>query len=234
MLKVMIAEGMRLVRDALATTLTLEDDIDVVAQVSRGDDVFPVAARLRPHVLVLDGDLPGRPVVDVIADLEAGLPDCQTLLLASQGRPDLVTRAMAMRVRGLLLKQAPATMLSESIRKIAAGERVIDPELALQVIVNRDNPLTRREVDVLRLAAGGAEPTEIAKQLRLRVGTVRNYLSSIVVKLGARNRIDALRIASEEGWMNPQWTEARPSGWRSAPTTGSPAATDDQSRRPAR
>ncbi|WFE41133.1 response regulator transcription factor [Micromonospora sp. WMMD998] len=221
----MIAEEMRLLRDALATTLELEEDIAVVAKVSHADDVVPSAVRTRPHVVILDIDLPGRPVMDVATDLMRRLPDCGILMLAANSPAELVVEAVAVRVTGLLMKQAPVTALEDSIRKVAAGERVLDPYLALQMVSNKTSPLTPREVDVLRLAAEGNEPVEIARHLRIGVGTVRNYLSAAVTKLGARNRIDAIRIASERGLVRVAWTnptrDPRPVGAANGPILAS-------------
>lgn len=190
-----------MVRGALAALLELEPDLIVVASVSRGDDIVPTALETRPDVAVLDIDLPGTDGLTAATELHEKLPSCRTLILTSLGGPGMLRRALTAQVRGFLLKNAPPGQLAKSVRAVAAGQRAIDPELLLKAWNFPENPLSARETEVLRQAARGADVDEIAKSLCLSKGTVRNYLASVVTKLGARNRIDAVRIAYDEGWL---------------------------------
>ncbi|WP_067178719.1 response regulator transcription factor [Microtetraspora niveoalba] len=201
MIKVLLAEDQHVVRGALVALLELEHDLTVVDSVGSGDAVLPAALRHRPDVAVLDIDMPGLDGLAAAAELRAKLPECRTLMLTGHGRPGHLRRALTAQVNGFLLKTAPPDDLVAAIRSVAAGSRVLDPSLAVTAWDLADNPLTPREIDVLRLAAGGAEATEIAAELFLTAGTVRNYLTAIVAKLGARNRTDAARVAREAGWI---------------------------------
>ncbi|MFF4773976.1 response regulator transcription factor [Microtetraspora fusca] len=201
MIKVLLAEDQHVVRGALVALLELEADLTVVDAVGSGDAVVPAALRHRPDVAVLDIDMPGLDGLAAAAELRAELPECRTLMLTGHGRPGDLRRALTAQVDGFLLKTAPPDDLVAAIRSVAAGGRVLDPSLAVAAWDLAANPLTPREADVLRLAAGGAEATEIAAGLFLSAGTVRNYLTAIVAKLGARNRTDAVRIAREAGWI---------------------------------
>lgn len=202
MIRILLAEDQHVIRDALAALLSLEPDIEVVAAVRSGSEAVAAALTHRPDVAVLDIDMPGEiDGLDAAADLRVKLPGCRSLMLTGHGRPGHLRRALASQVDGFVLKTASPEEVSAAIRKVAAGERVLDPSLAVTAWSLADNPLTSREADVLRLAAQGAEATEIAGQLYLSVGTVRNYLTAIVVKLNARNRTDAARIATEAGWI---------------------------------
>ncbi|MFF3665221.1 response regulator transcription factor [Microtetraspora malaysiensis] len=201
MIKVLLAEDQHVVRGALVALLELEDDLTVVDAVGSGDAVLPAALRHRPDIAVLDIDMPGLDGLGAAAELRVKLPACRTLMLTGNGRPGHLRRALSAQVNGFMLKTAPPDDLVAAIRTIAAGGRVLDPSLAVAAWDLADNPLTPREADVLRLAAGGAEATEIAADLFLSAGTVRNYLTTIVTKLGARNRTDAARIAREAGWI---------------------------------
>nr|WP_273474216.1 response regulator transcription factor [Nocardiopsis sinuspersici] len=197
----MLAEDMHMIRGALMALLDLEPDIEVVADVSSGDAVVSAALEHRPDVAVLDVQMPGIDGLEAASEILDRLPGCRTLILTQFGRPEVLRRAVAARALGFMLKDAPPAELADAIRRVAAGERVIDPNLATATIEARENPLTDREVDVLRLAGEGDEPGEIASRLHLARGTVRNYLGAIVTKLDARNRLDAVRIASEAGWL---------------------------------
>ena len=191
-----------MVRGALVALLGLETDISVVAEVERGDDIIGEAVEHRPDVAVIDVDLPGMDGITAAAELRKHLPDCRILILTSLDQPGTLRRAMSAQVGGYLLKDAPPNELAEAIRKVASGQLVVAPQLAVSAWENqREQPLTPRETAVLRLAADGAEIAQIAKQLHLSVGTVRNYLTSIVSKLNARNRLDAVRIARAAGWI---------------------------------
>jgi len=173
----------------------------VVADVASGDDIIPTALRTTPNVAVIDIDLPGIDGLTAASELHERLPACRTLILTSLGRPGTLRRALSARVGGFILKDAPPAELADAIRAVAAGRRVVDSQLALAAWDSTDCPLTAREIEVLRLAAGGADAMEIAARLYLSVGTVRNYLTTIVTKLNARNRVDAIRIAQEVGWV---------------------------------
>ncbi|MFC6083111.1 response regulator transcription factor [Sphaerisporangium aureirubrum] len=200
-LKVLLAEDVHMVRGALVALLELEPDLTVVAQVDRGDTIVAAAMEHRPDVAVIDIDLPGMDGLTAAALLRERLPTCRALILTSLGRPGTVRRALAAHVSGFILKDAPPDHLAEAVRNVASGKRVIDPQLALSAWDVGDNPLSERELQVLRLAAQGAEAAEIAATLHLSAGTVRNYLTTIVMKLNARNRVDAIRIATEAGWV---------------------------------
>lgn len=190
-----------MVRGALVALLELEPDIDVVAEVASGDDILPTALKHQPDVAVIDIDLPGIDGLTAASVLHEQLPSCRTLILTSLGRPGTLRRALSAKVGGFILKDAPSRDLAEAIRRVAAGQRVVDSNLALAAWDSAECPLTAREIDVLRLAADGAEAPEIAARLFLSTGTVRNYLSTIATKLNARNRVDAIRIATESGWL---------------------------------
>ncbi|WP_394816437.1 response regulator [Streptomyces lancefieldiae] len=200
-IRVLLAEDAPLIRQALTALLSQEPDIDIVAAVDHGDLIVPTALRTPPDVAVLDIDLPGMDGITAAVELQAKLPSCRTLLLTSVARPDHLRRALAARVVGFVRKDAPTSRLAEDIRQVAQGHRVVDPELALAAATATDNPLTPREVSVLRLTAQGASTREVAAQLYISVGTVRNHLASTVAKTQARGRVDAIRIATEAGWL---------------------------------
>ncbi|SDX62312.1 two-component system, NarL family, response regulator DesR [Amycolatopsis xylanica] len=201
MIRVLVAEDMHIVRGALVALLGLEADIEVVAEAATGDEVLPAARAARPNVAVIDIDMPGKDGLSAAAELHEFLPECRTLILTSLGSPGTLRRALAAKVGGFLLKDAPADKLANAIRGVAAGRRVVDGELAIAAWDSEDCPLTPREIEVLRLTAAGADPVEIAGQLFLSAGTVRNYLTTIVSKVGAKNRFDAIRIARDADWI---------------------------------
>ncbi|MFI9552889.1 DNA-binding response regulator [Nonomuraea endophytica] len=202
MIRVLLAEDQHVIRGALVALLGLEDDLEIVEAVESGEAAVAAALVHRPDVAVLDIDMPGTiDGLDAAATIRAKLPTCRTLMLTGYGKPGHLRRALASQVDGFLLKTAPPEELTAAIRTVAGGGRVLDPSLAVTAWDLADNPLTQREVDVLRLVAGGAEATEVAARLHLTAGTVRNYLTAIVAKLNARNRTDAVRIASESGWI---------------------------------
>lgn len=190
-----------MVRGALVALLSYEEDIEVVAELERGDEIVPTALAQQPDVAVIDIDLPGVDGLTAAQELREKLPECRTLILTSLGRPGNLRRALAARAQGFLMKDAPPAYLADGIRRVARGERVVDTELAVAALDTAENPLTPREVDVLRIAAEGASVQEIASRLFLSAGTVRNYLSVIINKTGARNRIDAIRMARDAGWL---------------------------------
>lgn len=192
---------MQILRDTLVALLGLEEDIDVVAEVSDGGSVVPAAVAVRPDVAVVDIDLPGTDGLTAAAQLHQQCPGCQVLILTVLSQPGHLRRALAAHVSGFLPKDIRAEDLVDAVRRVAAGERVIDPQLALKALEVPDNPLSAREAEVLRRFAAGDEPAEIAAAMFLSYGTVRNYLAAAVSKLGARNRVDAVRIAAGAGWL---------------------------------
>jgi two-component system response regulator DesR len=201
MLRVLIAEDMRILRDTLVSVLNLEDDIKVVAQVAAGTDIVPAALAERPDLAVLDIDLPGLDGLTAAAQLHERLPSCRVVILTVLGRPGQLREALDAHVSGFMVKDAPSDQLIDVLRRVAAGERVIDQKLALATLEMKESPLSDRETDVLRRFAAGADLPEIAAELFLSYGTVRNYMASAVSKLGGRNRMDAVRIAEEAGWL---------------------------------
>jgi two-component system, NarL family, response regulator DesR len=200
-IKVLLAEDQAMIREALAALLSFEDDIEVVAQVGRGDEVVPAAQRTSPDVALLDIEMPGLDGLSAAAELRRASPAVKIVILTTFGRPGFLRRAMESGVSGFLVKDSPADKLTHTIRRVLAGERVIDPDLAAAALADGLNPLTPRERDVLIAAEGGGTIAEIARDLYLSEGTVRNYLSACIQKTGARNRAEALKIAQERGWL---------------------------------
>jgi two-component system, NarL family, response regulator DesR len=200
-IRVLIAEDQGMVRGALATLLALEDDIEMVAQCSRGDEVVTAALAVLPDVALLDIEMPGIDGLEAAAQLHRALPECVIIILTTFGRPGYLRRAMEAGATGFVVKDGPADQLAVSIRRAVAGERVIDTALAAAALSDGSNPLTPRERDVLHAASAGATIATIAKSLFLSQGTVRNYLSSAIQKTGARNRIEAVRAAEQHGWL---------------------------------
>jgi two-component system response regulator DesR len=198
---VLLAEDQATVRDALATLLGLQPDLEVVAAVGRGDEVVPAAEAVGPDVALLDIEMPGIDGLEAAAALRERLPACRVLILTTFGRPGYLRRAMAAGVVGFLVKEAPAAQLAVAIRRAMVGERVVDPALATAALSEGDSPLTDREREVLAATARGEGIAAIAAALYLSEGTVRNYLSEAIQKLGARNRGDAARIAEQRGWL---------------------------------
>ncbi|MDA8310277.1 MAG: response regulator transcription factor [Actinomycetota bacterium] len=201
MIRVLLAEDQVMMREALATLLGLEVDIEVVDQVSTGADVLGAARTSRPQVALLDIEMPGGDGLSVAARLREELPEVKVMILTAFGRPGFLHRALGVGAVGYLLKDRPATELASAIRRVLAGETVVDPELALGALSMGANPLTAREVEVLAAARDLATIADIAGALHLSVGTVKNHLSVIIAKLGARNRVDAVRTAQERGWL---------------------------------
>jgi two-component system response regulator DesR len=198
---VLVAEDMQILRDTLIAVLDLEGDFEVVAQVATGDAVLPAALAARPDVAVVDIDLPGMDGLAAAALLRERLPECRVLVLTALAVPGNLRRALAVQVAGFLGKDAPSQDLIAAVRRVAAGDRVIDPRLAVAALEVPANPLSPRESEILKHYAGGRDPVDIAADLHLSYGTVRNYLASAVTKLGGRNRMDAIRIADRSGWL---------------------------------
>ena len=197
----LVAEDMRILRDTMVAVLNLEDDIDVVAEVTDGDAIVSAVIGRQPDVAIVDIDLPGTDGLSAAARLHQQCPACRVLILTVLGNPGNLRRAVSAHVAGFLVKDIPADDLADAVRTVAAGGRVIDPQLALAALEVPDNPLSPREAEVLRMFSAGTGPVEIAAAVHLSYGTVRNYLASAVIKLGARNRVDAVRIAAEAGWL---------------------------------
>ncbi|MGW7681683.1 response regulator transcription factor [Kribbella sp. NPDC054772] len=201
MIRLLIAEDMHIIRAALVALLSLQPDFEVVAELDRGDLVLDAARELQPDIAVLDIDLPGLDGLTAAEQLHADVPDCQVVILTGLGQPGNLLRALKAHVRGFVVKDAPASDLIDGIRRVAAGQRVIDPELVATAIEVGDSPLTTRETDVLRAARSGHPTEQMAHELALSPATVRNYLSHAITKVGARNRLDAIRIAQDAGWI---------------------------------
>lgn len=201
MIRLLLAEDQGMMRGALALLLGMEHDMEVVAQVGRGDEIVDAALLARPDVALLDIELPGRSGLDAAADLRTEAPDCRVLILTTFGRPGYLRRAMEAGAAGFLVKDGPVEELAESIRQVLRGETVIDPALAAAALGAGPNPLTARERDALAAAVDGATIADIAATLHLSDSTVRNYLSSAIGKTGTRNRMEAVRAARRQGWL---------------------------------
>jgi two-component system response regulator DesR len=201
MIRVLIAEDMHMIRGALVALLSLEDDVEIVAELERGDQIVQTALETRPDVAVVDIDLPGLDGLTAAEQLHQRLPECRTLVLTGLSQPGNLLRALKVHVRGFIVKDAPADTLADGIRRVAGGERVIDPELVAVALETGSTPLTSREADVLREAETGISTEQIAARLSLSPATVRNYLSNAISKVGGRSRIDAIRIARNAGWL---------------------------------
>ncbi len=199
--RVLLAEDQAMVRGALSALLSLEDDIEIVAEASRGDEVLPAALDTLPDVALLDIEMPGGDGLETAAVLHERLPSCLVVILTTFGRSGYLRRAMESGAVGFLLKDAPASQLAEAIRRATTGERVVDPALAAAALSEGDNPLTEREREVLAASEDGATIEDIAASLYLSEGTVRNYLSTAIKKLGTRNRVEAARLAENKGWL---------------------------------
>ncbi|MEW2495489.1 MULTISPECIES: response regulator transcription factor [Streptomyces] len=203
-IRLMLAEDMHLIRGALSALLNLQPDLEVVAEVDRGDAIVEAARRHRADVAIIDVDLPGMDGVTAAAQLRESVPSCRSLILTGLTRVGTVRRALAAEVGGFLMKDTSPAELAEAVRKVASGHRVFDPQLMVRVwdADGHRTRLTPRETKVLKLASEGYEPPEIGARLHLSAGTVRNYLTSVVTKLHARNRLDAVRVAREAGLLD--------------------------------
>ena len=200
-IKVLLAEDQSMVREALAALLGLEPDIDVVAQVARGDEVLAAVRGHDVDVALLDIEMPGATGIEAAAELHREFPALKLVILTTFGRPGYLRSAMEAGADAFLVKDAPAAQLAAAVRKVLTGERVIDPALAAAALAEGANPLTDREREILRAAADGSTNADLATTLHLSHGTVRNYLSTAIQKLAARNRAEAVRIAREKGWL---------------------------------
>ena len=190
-----------MLRDALGALLALEPDIEVVAAVGTGEDALEAAGRLQPDVALLDIEMPGIDGLTVAERLAESLPSCRVVIVTTFGRPGYLQRAMAANVAGFVLKESRAADVASVVRKVHAGERIVDHELAVAALREGTDPLTPREREVLRAARDHATIAAVAAHLYLSEGTVRNYLSAVIQKLGARNRAEAIATAELKGWL---------------------------------
>ena len=200
-IRVMIAEDQAMVRGALVALLALEEDVEIVAEAARGDEVVPAALGALPDVALLDIEMPGGDGLAAAALLKEKLPSCRVIILTTFGRAGYLRRAMEAGASGFLLKDAPASELATAIRRVMDGQRVVDPGLAAAALSEGENQLTEREREVLSASANGATIDDIATKLYLSEGTVRNYLSTAIKKLGVRNRVEAAHLAEQKGWL---------------------------------
>ncbi len=204
-IRVVLAEDQAMVLGALAALLELEPDIEVVARAANGRDALrsaeQLSAQLKPDVLVTDIEMPGMTGLEVAAALAISRPSVRTIILTTFARPGYLRRALDSGARGYLLKDRPASELADAVRRVHKGLRVVDPALATEAWSAEPDPLTDRERQILQRAGEGRSSSEIASELRLSEGTVRNYLSEAINKLGASNRTDAARIARTKGWL---------------------------------
>jgi two-component system response regulator DesR len=200
MIRVLLAEDQAMVRGALAALLSIESDLEVVGQAANGREALRLVHELKPDVLLTDIEMPLVTGLELARELRAVLCRTRVVILTTFARPGYLRRALDAGVSGYLLKDAPSQQLADAVRRVHAGLRVIDPELAAAAWGD-DDPLTDRERQVLRLAGEGLSSAEVAEVLRLAEGTVRNYLSEAIGKLGARNRVEAMRLAREKGWL---------------------------------
>lgn len=200
-IRVLVADDQALIRGAFATLINLESDMTVVAQVGTGDDILPAALNHHPDVALLDVQMPGLDGLAAAAILADRVPACRVIILTTFGRPGYLRRAMEARAAGFMVKDAPPETLIDAIRRVHRGLRVVDPDLAAESLALGESPLTGRERDVLLATGDGGTVGQIAKRLFLSEGTVRNHLSSVIGKTGAATRADALRIATDRGWI---------------------------------
>lgn len=201
MLKILVAEDAAMIRGALVALVELEPDLKVVAEVDKDSEILPTALLYQPDVAIIDVDQPGFDGLTAAAQLHGRLPSCRTLILTSLGRPGLLRAVLSASAGGFILKDAPPSQLAAAIRNVASGRQAVSPDFVVPTWSSNSIPLSPREHSVLRLAGDGAEPAEIAVAMHLSIGTVRNYLTTIVAKLHARNRVDAIRKAYDIGWL---------------------------------
>ncbi|MEU2351242.1 response regulator transcription factor [Modestobacter sp. NPDC049651] len=201
MIRLLLADDQALVRGALAALLDLEPDLTVVAEVGRGDEVVDAAVRHDADVALLDVQMPGLDGIAATAALRAGLPSCRVLIVTTFGRPGYLRRALEAGASGFVVKDTPARQLADAVRKVHAGLRAVDPTLAEESLVAGASPLSAREAEVLRAARGGGTVADLARELHLAEGTVRNHLSAAIGKTGARTRAEAVHLAEEHGWL---------------------------------
>jgi len=200
-IRLLLADDQALVRGALAALLDLESDLEVVAEVARGDEVVAAAVTHDVDVALLDVEMPGIDGIAATAALRSARPSCRVLIVTTFGRPGYLRRAVEAGASGFVVKDTPARQLAEAVRRVHAGLRVLDPALAEESLVTGASPLTARETEVLRAARGGGTVADVAAVLHLSEGTVRNHLSAAIGKTGARNRVEAVTLAETRGWF---------------------------------
>ena len=200
-IRLLLADDQGLVRGAMAALLDLESDIQVVVEVGRGDEVLEAAREHQVDVALLDVEMPGLDGVAATRVLVEALPRCKVMIVTTFGRPGYLRKAMAAGASGFVVKDTPARQLADAVRRVHAGLRVVDPQLAAESLTQGDSPLTERETEVLLAAVDGATAHDIAGRLHLSEGTVRNHLSSAIGKTGARTRAEAVRLATDNGWL---------------------------------
>jgi two-component system response regulator DesR len=200
-IRVLLAEDQTMLRGALAALLDLEPDIAVIAQASNGREALKLALQCAPDVIVTDIEMPERTGLEVAADLKVAESKARVIILTTFARPGYLRRALDSGARGYLLKERPASELAQAIRRVHSGLRAVDPALAAEAWGADEDPLSDRQRQILQQAGEGRSTTEIAADLHLSEGTVRNYLSEAIARLGAVNRIDAARIARSRGWL---------------------------------
>ncbi len=200
-IRTVVAERVALIRAGLVACISREHDIEVVAELDGREHVLPTVFSLRPDVAIIDNDIARHDGFAVIRALHAVAPSCRTLIIAARPHPRDVSKAVTAHAAGFMRKDTSPEHISEAIRRAAGGMKALDPDLAFAALRVPANPMTLRERDVLRLAAQGGSTAEIARHLCLTPGTVRNHISSIIAKIGARNRVDAIRIANQSGWL---------------------------------
>jgi len=200
-IRLLLADDQALVRGALATLLDLEQDMTVVAEVGRGDEVVAAARESRPDVALLDVEMPGADGIEATRELRAAMPEVKVVIVTTFGRPGFLRRALVAGANGFVVKDTPARQLADAVRRVHSGLRVVDPNLAADSLAVGESPLTARETELLRAARDGGSVSDIAGAVFLSEGTVRNHLSAAIGKTGARNRGDAVRIAEENGWL---------------------------------
>jgi two-component system response regulator DesR len=200
-IRLLLADDQALVRGALAALLDLEPDIAVVAEVATGEEVVAAARQHQPDVALIDVEMPGMDGIEATRALKQDRPATRVLIVTTFGRPGYLRRALQAGADGFVVKDTPARQLADAVRRVHAGLRVVDPELAADSLVAGDSPLTARESEVLRAARDGASVASIAARLYLSEGTVRNHLSSAIGKTGSANRAEATRVADQNGWL---------------------------------
>lgn len=201
MIRVLLADDQALVRGALAALLELEGDIEVVAQVGRGDQVVDAARESGAEVAMLDIEMPGLDGIEAAAQLAQKVPECRILIVTTFGRPGYLRRALEAGANGFVVKDSPAAALAEAVRRVNAGLRAVDPDLAIESLSHGANPLSERELEVLRAARDGAPVREVAKRVFLSPGTVRNHLSNAIGKTATTTRAEAIQVAEANGWL---------------------------------
>jgi len=199
--RLLIADDQALVRGALSALLGLEPDLEVVAEVGRGDEVLPAALEHRPDVCLIDVEMPGMDGIEATAAVRRALPDVRVIIVTTFGRPGYLRRALLAGASGFVVKDTPAAKLADAVRRVHRGLRVVDPALATDSLLAGESPLTQRETEVLRAARDGSSVAAIAARLVLSEGTVRNHLSSAIGKTNAVNRAEAVIVAENAGWL---------------------------------